>query len=632
MIKSKDISVVVQGPIYKNETNICLKSIRKYLPGAEIILSTWQDSDVSGLDYDVLLLNQDPGFTYTTKERTIANNCNRQIVSTKNGLKVASRKYALKIRTDFEIVNTNFIKYFGKFKKYNESYKFLKERVVQGNAFVRDPELKWKAVLHPADWWWFGLTEDLLDIYDIRLQTEKDTNYFDDGLLWQFPPEQYIWIEFLKKHGLDCKCKSYKHCSPYLIDETYKTFVNNLIIIEQNECGIKELKPDAIHNYEGLLTYKKYLELYKTYCDPKFKMPLRFIDKSEILGIKKYKNKLKKHYDAFRKPLKQSLHWLSEGGSVVGYSMKTIGKIILSTPKLFMEEKRLIHDPYGIIIDTTALCNNCCSFCWRSNYPDRVKEISTKYQNNHTMPFKTYKKIIDDICQYDSVRWLSWSGPMGEPLMNDRIEDFFEYAYKKHHFYKISINSNGLALNKRNIGRLLNNCTEFSVSFDSINPEIYEKIHGHKNMQQVIENIKAMVVYKKEHGAVAEIRVRFTENELNAGQFPEFKKFFDEIGVDFVNHVTAHAFAGVKKELQSFETASECDQYMKIVNFDFLGNLSACHLNWHMTPTFGNIKDHTIKELWESPEKLNWNCNRLTYPPCGTCSGLGIKVQKRGLL
>lgn len=41
------------------------------------------------------------------------------------------------------------------------------------------------------------------------------------------------------------------------------------------------------------------------------------------------------------------------------------------------------------------------------------------------MPFETYKKIIDDAVQYDSITWLSLCGPMGEPLMNDNIEDFF---------------------------------------------------------------------------------------------------------------------------------------------------------------------------------------------------------------
>ena len=42
MIKSEDISVVVQGAIDKVNTPKCLESIRKVLPRAEIVLSTWE--------------------------------------------------------------------------------------------------------------------------------------------------------------------------------------------------------------------------------------------------------------------------------------------------------------------------------------------------------------------------------------------------------------------------------------------------------------------------------------------------------------------------------------------------------------------------------------------------------------
>lgn len=59
VIDTKDISVVVQGAIDKGYTPLCLKSIRKYLSESEIILSTWEESDVENLGYDVLVLNKD---------------------------------------------------------------------------------------------------------------------------------------------------------------------------------------------------------------------------------------------------------------------------------------------------------------------------------------------------------------------------------------------------------------------------------------------------------------------------------------------------------------------------------------------------------------------------------------------
>ena len=61
MIKSDEISVVVQGAINNKYTPICLASIRKIFPYATIILSTWKNSKTENLDYDVLIENEDPG-------------------------------------------------------------------------------------------------------------------------------------------------------------------------------------------------------------------------------------------------------------------------------------------------------------------------------------------------------------------------------------------------------------------------------------------------------------------------------------------------------------------------------------------------------------------------------------------
>lgn len=46
MISKNDISIILQGSIIKTETLKCLKSIRKFLPDSEVILSTWQGAEV----------------------------------------------------------------------------------------------------------------------------------------------------------------------------------------------------------------------------------------------------------------------------------------------------------------------------------------------------------------------------------------------------------------------------------------------------------------------------------------------------------------------------------------------------------------------------------------------------------
>ena len=50
-IDYKDISVVIQGAVSTN-TKKTIDSIREYLPGAIVILSTWAGSNTEGLGYD----------------------------------------------------------------------------------------------------------------------------------------------------------------------------------------------------------------------------------------------------------------------------------------------------------------------------------------------------------------------------------------------------------------------------------------------------------------------------------------------------------------------------------------------------------------------------------------------------
>ena len=77
VINSKDISVVVQGAVDPILTTQCLTSIRKHLPQAEIILSTWEDEIVSGLSYDKVILSQAPASVIVQKSpHIISNNTN----------------------------------------------------------------------------------------------------------------------------------------------------------------------------------------------------------------------------------------------------------------------------------------------------------------------------------------------------------------------------------------------------------------------------------------------------------------------------------------------------------------------------------------------------------------------------
>jgi WavE lipopolysaccharide synthesis protein len=121
MLDSRQISVVVQGPYHADWTPVCLQSIRRFLPGAEIILSTWEHEPVPEAiraQVEAVVFNADPGMIDVSaavarlprlRFVTKCGNQNRQLISTRGGLARATRPYALKLRSDMMLEHAGFL-------------------------------------------------------------------------------------------------------------------------------------------------------------------------------------------------------------------------------------------------------------------------------------------------------------------------------------------------------------------------------------------------------------------------------------------------------------------------------------------------------------------------------------------
>ena len=298
-ISHSDITVVVQGPVVGGPnddrgnrlTHRCLESVRQHLPGARIVLSTWEDSDLGDLDYDNVVLNKDPGgfFMSTCRDPKIlneVNNVNRQIVSTAAGIKLADRNYILKLRSDIKLKSDNFLKYYGKYLSKGIDYCILDDRIVTCSFFARNPRTH-ESPFHPSDWVSFGNKSDLTRIWNIPLIEETEQRWFLDRarpkavkqyyktLVSRYNTEQYLWIGFLRKHGYRVSADHMFDVNDRSIIETEMSFANNLVIISPAEFGIKFLK--TFHEQwlpQKTITHHDWLRLYSKYCDPTCNPPL----------------------------------------------------------------------------------------------------------------------------------------------------------------------------------------------------------------------------------------------------------------------------------------------------------------------------------------------------------------------
>ncbi|MGS0682197.1 WavE lipopolysaccharide synthesis family protein [Shewanella sp. 125m-7] len=287
-IDFKDISVVIQGPVQAYQgrsqesgiTHKCIESIRKYLPGSTIILSTWEEQECQGLTPDILLLNKDPGATitsYNAKGEPGKLNFNRQIVSSAEGLKQVKTAYAVKIRSDNFLTSNDFVAALQTFPARSDASKLFTQRVVTNTSYFRRYADGQKIVMLPSDFFHFGLTEDLLKIWDIPLFPDLE---FDPAQAGQ---PQYRGAPKISPHAEQVYCNAWlmkldssvpylehRHqTAPELLGYWERFIASNLVVLEPEQIGLglikrfipKSKRPNEICHLDWLLLYKKY-------CDP----------------------------------------------------------------------------------------------------------------------------------------------------------------------------------------------------------------------------------------------------------------------------------------------------------------------------------------------------------------------------
>lgn len=273
VVESKDISVVVQGKLDQEYSKLCIESIRKYFPESQIILSTWKGENYLNSDFDDLVLSEDPGMSIQNSSSGIPVNLNRQIVSTREGIKRAERKYVLKVRSDIKILDNHFLERWSKFTERDEIAKTFKNRILICNYYTRNPRII-STPYHYSDWIAFGLKEDIEELYDIPLQNREESEWFLNhskktllyqGYLCRYSPEQYITLNAArKKRQIDCD--NYYDLSKRNMKDTEYYLVNNYVIFNmENNIEFQKYNPNRYGDQITLLNEKEWEILYQRY-------------------------------------------------------------------------------------------------------------------------------------------------------------------------------------------------------------------------------------------------------------------------------------------------------------------------------------------------------------------------------
>ncbi|MFV0447193.1 MAG: WavE lipopolysaccharide synthesis family protein [Vibrio sp.] len=289
-----DITVVVQGPVQTfsdrpqepNITHKCLASIRQHLPGAHIILSTWPGQNLTGLDYDTLVISEDPGSNsrnYNIHGEPQNYNNNRQIVSSCEGLKRVKTKYAVKLRSDNYLTGNGFVELQKKYNKRNSQHKYFNEYVVVCDVFTRKYAKGYPVAFHVSDFFYFGLTEDLLALWDLPwfedFKPSKEIPLYEGFPDFVIDCTQALFLAALRKFNSTIKLKSLLDNSKGVLHLSDKIIANNLIVAPIDMIGLglcqKFLGQARVSRTSGKIAHLQFFEwkkLHQAYCDPNLKI------------------------------------------------------------------------------------------------------------------------------------------------------------------------------------------------------------------------------------------------------------------------------------------------------------------------------------------------------------------------
>ena len=294
-----DITVLIHGPILRESTpgsprgmtHEVVQSVRHVLPGAKIVISTWDGSGAEDFGAEMVVYSSDPGGSpYAPGARL--NNVNRQIVAMRAGLERIDTRWALKLRSDTKLVSAGMATLWPRYQARNPGYGVFERRIVTSAILTYNARLCIGSRLftpflfHVNDMIQFGLTSDLRRLWYIPTMPLSDFEFFSkeelegqvDKISNRRVPEDYIWTCALKAAGFTTN-DSWMDISPGLLAVSELSIVNNFQLLDHAEMGFHCLKyPNFDQDFPidmPFFTHRGWLSCYQLYCDPLVVVPVR---------------------------------------------------------------------------------------------------------------------------------------------------------------------------------------------------------------------------------------------------------------------------------------------------------------------------------------------------------------------
>lgn len=304
-----------------------------------------------------------------------------------------------------------------------------------------------------------------------------------------------------------------------------------------------------------------------------------------------------------------------------------------------MNSDLVLNFPIFVHLVLTYICNSRCPMCpYVGN--EGLREKKSKEMGSF-MSMEVFCKIIDECSENNGFVRITGGG---EPLLHPRFLELMKYVREKNRNgenVRTGIITNGSFLYRDMAIGLLESNTVIEASVDADCKDTYEKIRVGLDWKRLVENVKNLIRLRRELGSHSKIIVSVVNQK--GVDIDKVKKFWEEtIGVDYVIirkfltwNVISDELSADKKPLLASSAVHKsanglCPYLFERITIDLDGTMRLCNEDILGKTNFGNIKNDSIKEIWNGNRLKEYRKNMLEgkWDKLELCNGCNDRLYR----